>query len=98
MSNQPPTSPYVCQRCSPSSMRSFNRHEERIAKDFAGILKADAVLALIGEVLRLVPFETDSAHYIIIITNLTLCNMPHPAAKLSHFCAHVSWEFDEHPF
>ena len=30
------------------------------------------------EVLRLVPLETDSAHYIIIATNMALCNMLHP--------------------
>jgi hypothetical protein len=41
------------------------------------------VLALVGEVLRLIPLETDSAHYNSIITNMALCNMLHPAAMLS---------------
>jgi hypothetical protein len=38
------------------------------------LLEADAVLALIGEVLRLIPFKTDSAHYNNIITNSQLHN------------------------
>jgi hypothetical protein len=38
------------------------------------LLEADAVLALIGEVLRLIPFKTDSAHYNSIITNSQLHN------------------------
>jgi hypothetical protein len=45
------------------------------------------VLTLIGEVLRLVPLETDSAHYIIIITIMALCNMPLIRDCLSRFCA-----------
>ena len=64
----------------------FDRHEERIAKDFAGVFKADAVLALIGEVLGLVPFKTDPAHYNSIITNTQLCNQE----PLWHNCA--GWE------
>jgi len=45
-----------------------------VAKDLDSFLKAHAVLALIGEVLRLVPFETNSAHYSNIITYMALCN------------------------
>jgi hypothetical protein len=33
------------------------------------LLEADAVLALVGAVLRLVPLETDSTHYKSITTN-----------------------------
>jgi hypothetical protein len=51
------------------------------------LLKADAVLALVGEVLRLVPLKTDSAHYIIITTNMALCNTPHSTTRLSRFYA-----------
>jgi hypothetical protein len=36
------------------------------------------VLALIGEVLRLVPLKTDSAHYDSVIAIMALCNMLHP--------------------
>jgi hypothetical protein len=36
--------------------------------------EADAVLALIGEVLRLIPFKTDPAHYNSIITKTQLRN------------------------
>ena len=70
--------------------------EERIAKDFASILKADAVLALIGEVLRLVPLETDSAHYNSIITNTALCNMLPPHSQTFPFLFLMRWEFDKY--
>ena len=36
------------------------RNKKRIAEYFAGILKADLVLALVGEVLGLIPFEEDA--------------------------------------
>jgi hypothetical protein len=58
-------------------------------KDLTGLLEADAVLALIGEVLRLVPFKTDSAHYNSIITNSQL----HDEKPLWHNSA--GWELDE---
>jgi len=48
-------------------------HARWVVKDLTGLLEADAVLALIGEVLRLVPFKTDSAHYNSIITNMAFC-------------------------
>ena len=62
-------------------------HKERIAKHFGSIFKAHPVLALVGEVFRLVLLKTDSAHYIIITTNSALCNRRYPAVRLSRFCA-----------
>lgn len=46
-----------------------NQNPLRVAKDLTGLPKADAVLALIGEVLGLIPLEPDSAHYNSVITN-----------------------------
>ena len=51
-----------------------DEHTPLVVKDLTGLFEADAVLALIGEVLRLVPFETNSAHYSNIITYMALCN------------------------
>jgi hypothetical protein len=41
---------------------------ERVQKDLTGLLKTDAVLALVGEVLDLIPLEPDSFHDNIVIT------------------------------
>ena len=46
----------------------LDRHEEKVQKDLAGQLETDAVLALIGEVLGLIPFETNSVRRENIIT------------------------------
>jgi hypothetical protein len=47
----------------PALLSVFNAvlqgHEEWIPKHLGGIFKADAVLALIGEVLGLIPFKTN---------------------------------------
>src|ERR1039458_8530246 len=48
-------------------------NEERIKKYLAGFLETDAVLALVGEVLRLIPLEPDSGHYNIVTTIVPLC-------------------------
>jgi hypothetical protein len=39
----------------------------------AGFLETDAVLALVGEVLRLIPLEPDYGHNNIVTTILPLC-------------------------
>jgi hypothetical protein len=46
----------------------------RVTKDLAGLLEADTVLALIGEVLGLDLFKSDPVHYNIIITIMQLYN------------------------
>jgi hypothetical protein len=56
------------------------------------------VLALVGEVFRLIPLKTESVHYIIIITNSTLCNIHQSKARLSRFCSLCAGSFDEHRF
>jgi hypothetical protein len=61
-----------CQRCSPFDT-ILQEHARADPKDL-GYFKADAVLALIGEVLGLIPFKTDPAHYNSIITNSQLHN------------------------
>ncbi len=38
----------------------FQRHEQRISKHFVRIFEADVVLALVGEVFGLIPFEPDT--------------------------------------
>ena len=62
----------------PALLSVFNAvlqgHEEWIPEHLGGVFKADAVLALIGEVLGLIPFKTDSAHYNSIITKTQLHN------------------------
>jgi hypothetical protein len=45
----------------------LHRNVKRIEEYSAGFLKAHAVLALVGEVLRLVPLESQTFHAIIII-------------------------------
>ena len=47
-------------------------NEERIKKYLAGFLEIDAVLALVGEVLRLIPLEPDSGHNNIVTTIMPL--------------------------
>ena len=74
------------------------RHEERIQKYLAGQLEADAVLALISEVLRLVPLETDSTHYNSVIINMALCNIPPLRNQAFPFLSRERWEFDTHQF
>src|ERR1035437_2206412 len=63
-------------------------HARWVVKDLTRLLEADAVLALIGEVLGLVPFKTDTANYNSIITNSQL----HNEEPLWHNSA--GWEFD----
>ena len=75
----------------------FDRHEERIPKHFGSILKADAVLPLVGEVFGLVPFKTDSTHYNIIITYMALCNIPLLLNQTFPFLRGERREFDIHP-
>ena len=50
-----------------------NNYMQRIQKDLARLVKADAVLALVGEVFGLIPLEPDSCHVNIVITNMQLC-------------------------
>jgi hypothetical protein len=57
----------------------LDRHEERIQKYSTGLLETDAVFALVGEVLRLIPLEPDSCHANIVIIFLTLCNLARPS-------------------
>jgi hypothetical protein len=47
---------------SPSSSRFGNREVENISKCEYPLLKVDAVLALVGEVLGFVPFEPEAGH------------------------------------
>ena len=51
------------------------KHTRWVAKDKTRLLEADTVLALIGEVLGLIPLEPDSAHYNSVITIQTLCKL-----------------------
>jgi len=61
-----------------------DEHTPLVVKDLTGLFEADAVLALIGEVLRLVPFETNSAHYSNIITYMALCNRGFERCELDY--------------
>jgi len=48
----------------------LQRDKKRIAEHFAGILEADAVFALIGTVLCLIPLESDFVYIHIVTTFL----------------------------
>ena len=54
-------------------------HARWVVKDLTGLLEADAVFALVGEVLRFIPLEPDSCHANIVIIFLTLCNLGRPS-------------------
>ena len=41
-----------------------------VMKDLTSLFEADTVFSLIGEVLGLVPFETEAAHYNSVVTNM----------------------------
>jgi hypothetical protein len=52
----------------------FDGNIQRIEEDPRGFLITDTVLALVGEVLCLIPFEPDLWHFIIVTTFLPLFN------------------------
>lgn len=68
--SKPPTKPKVIQRCSPQSKGSSTETYMRIVEYLTGFLTAHAVLAPVGKVLGLVPFEANACHMVIVIINL----------------------------
>jgi hypothetical protein len=72
MSNQKNDQPVDFSVCPPALLSIYdailNRYAEWIEKHAGCFLEADAVLALIGEVLALIPFEQDIWHCDIVTT------------------------------
>ena len=68
----PPTIPIVCQRISPSSIRSCR--ERRIGEDADGLLEAQPVLLPVAAVLGFVPSEPQLCHGDNVTTDTSLYN------------------------